>query len=108
MALWASLPSPSSNGFHVGPLLVHAYGLCYVVAILAAVLITARRWEARGGDRELVQEVALWGVPAGLIGGRLYFDITSWGEVPHTWWGPFAIWQGGLGIWGGIAGGTLG
>jgi prolipoprotein diacylglyceryl transferase len=108
MALWASLPSPSSNGFHVGPLLVHAYGLCYVVGILAAVLITARRWEARGGDRELVQEVALWGVPAGLIGGRLYFDITSWGEVPHTWWGPLAIWQGGLGIWGGIAGGTLG
>jgi prolipoprotein diacylglyceryl transferase len=55
----------------------------------------------------LVQEVAMWGFPAGLIGGRVYFLATSWNEVPHRWWGPLAIWQGGLGIWGGIAGGTL-
>jgi prolipoprotein diacylglyceryl transferase len=89
-------------------LFVHAYGLAYVFALLAAVAITSRRWEARGGNRELVQEAALWGFPAGLIGGRLYFLATSWNEVPHHWWGPFAIWQGGLGIWGGIAGGTLG
>ena len=53
-----------------------------------------------------MQEVALWGFPAGLIGGRLYFLATSWDQAPHTWWGPFAVWQGGLGIWGGIAGGT--
>jgi prolipoprotein diacylglyceryl transferase len=104
----AFIPSPSSNGFHVGPFLVHAYGLAYVFAVLAAVAITTRRWEAQGGDRALVQEVALWGFPAGLIGGRLYFVITSWNEVPSHWWGPLAIWEGGLGIWGGIAGGTLG
>jgi prolipoprotein diacylglyceryl transferase len=103
----AFIPSPSSNGFHVGPLLVHAYGLAYVFAVLAAVAITTRRWEAQGGDRALVQEVALWGFPAGLIGGRLYFVITSWNEVPSHWWGPLAIWEGGLGIWGGIAAGTL-
>jgi prolipoprotein diacylglyceryl transferase len=107
MASLAFLPSPSSNGFEVGPFFVHAYGLCYVVGVVLAVLITARRWEALGGDRQLVQEVALWGVPAGLIGGRLYFDVTSWNEVPDAWWGPLAIWKGGLGIWGGIAGGTL-
>jgi prolipoprotein diacylglyceryl transferase len=104
----ASIPSPAGNGFHVGPLFVHAYGLAYIVAVLAAIAITTRRWEARGGNRELVQEVALWGFPAGLLGGRLYFLATSWNEVPDHWWGPFAIWQGGLGIWGGIAGGTLG
>jgi prolipoprotein diacylglyceryl transferase len=103
----AALPSPTANGFHLGPFFVHAYGLAYVVAIVAAVLISARRWEARGGERELVTEVALWGVPAGLIGGRLYFLATSWDEVPNHWWGPFAVWHGGLGIWGGIAGGTL-
>jgi prolipoprotein diacylglyceryl transferase len=103
-----SIPSPPENGFHVGPLFVHAYGLAYVVALLAAVWIVDRRWEARGGSRELVHEVALWGFPAGLIGGRLYFLATSWDEVPDHWWGPFAIWQGGLGIWGGIACGTLG
>jgi prolipoprotein diacylglyceryl transferase len=103
----AFIPSPSSNGFHVGPLFVHAYGLAYVVAVLAAIAITTRRWRRLGGDPELVHEVALWGFPAGLVGGRLYHLATSWNEVPHHWWGPFAIWKGGLGIWGGIAGGTL-
>src|SRR5690242_1206184 len=103
-----SIPSPSANGIHIGPLFVHAYGLAYVFALLAAVAIVDRRWEARGGNRELVREVALWGFPAGLIGGRLYFLATSWDQVPDHWWGPFAIWQGGLGIWGGIACGTLG
>ncbi|MGZ4249101.1 MAG: prolipoprotein diacylglyceryl transferase [Solirubrobacteraceae bacterium] len=104
----ASIPSPPHKGFHVGPLLVHAYGLAYIAGLLAAIAISTRRWEARGGSRELVHEVALWGFPAGLIGGRLYFLATSWNEVPHHWWGPFAIWHGGLGIWGGIAAGTLG
>lgn len=103
----ATIPSPSSNGVHLGPLFVHAYGLAYIVGVLAAIAITTRRWQAQGGSRELVHEVALWGFPAGLIGGRLYFLATSWNEVPDHWWGSFAIWQGGLGIWGGIAGGTL-
>ena len=101
------IPSPPSNGFHVGPLFVHAYGLAYVVAVVAAVAITVRRWEAKGGERDLVYEVALFGFPAGIIGGRLYFLATSWNEVPPHWWGPFAVWKGGLGIWGGIAAGTL-
>jgi prolipoprotein diacylglyceryl transferase len=103
----AAIPSPSSSAFHVGPLLVHVYGLMYILAVLAAVAITRRLWAGRGGSRELVADVALWGFPAGLIGGRLYHVATSWNEVPHTWWGPLAIWKGGLGIWGGIALGTL-
>jgi prolipoprotein diacylglyceryl transferase len=70
------------------------------VAVVVAVYITRRRWS---GDPRLVDEVALWGFPAGLIGGRLYHLITSWDQVPDTWWGPFAVWKGGLGIWGGIA-----
>jgi prolipoprotein diacylglyceryl transferase len=104
----ASIPSPSSNGLQIGPLFVHYYGLCYVVGILAAVFLTRRLWRARGGDPDLVQEVALVGVPAGIIGGRLYHDITSWNTVPHNWWGWLAVWEGGLGIWGGIAAGTAG
>jgi prolipoprotein diacylglyceryl transferase len=72
----------------------------YAIAVIVAVIITKRRWSGRP---ELVDEVALWGFPAGLIGGRLYHLATSWDEVPHTWWGPFAVWKGGLGIWGGIA-----
>jgi prolipoprotein diacylglyceryl transferase len=89
-------------------LFVHAYGLAYVFAVLAAVRITTRRWQARGGHPQLVYEVALWGFPAGVVGGRLYFVATSWNQVPKHWWGPLATWDGGLGIWGGIAAGTLG
>ena len=62
---FAFIPSPPSNGFHFGPLFVHAYGLMYVLAALAAVAIAIRRWEARGGDRSLVYQVAGWGFPAG-------------------------------------------
>ena len=105
--LLASIPSPPSNGFHIGPLEVHAYGLAYVLALIAAIAVTVRRWERLGGSRQLVYDVALWGFPAGLVGGRLYFLATSWNEVPSQWWGPLAVWKGGLGIWGGIAGGTL-
>ncbi|HWC84373.1 MAG TPA: prolipoprotein diacylglyceryl transferase [Pseudonocardiaceae bacterium] len=98
-----SLPSPPFNGFHVGPLDIRVYGLMYVVGITVAYLLTVRRWQARGGDRETVEDVAIWSVPAGIIGGRVYFDITTPADMPHTWWGPFAIWTGGLGIWGGVA-----
>jgi prolipoprotein diacylglyceryl transferase len=103
----ASIPSPGSGEIHVGPLTVHVYGLMYAVGLLVAVMLTARLWERRGGHRELVHEVALWGFPAGLIGARLYFLATSWNEVPEHWWGPLAVWKGGLSIWGGIAVGTL-
>ncbi len=103
----AFIPSPSSNGIHLGPLFLHAYGLMYVIGIALAVMITVRRWERTGGDRGLVYDVLAWGVPAGLIGGRIYFDITTPFDItPHTWWGPLAIWQGGLGIWGGVAAGA--
>jgi prolipoprotein diacylglyceryl transferase len=104
----AYIPSPSSNGFSVGPLFFHAYGIAYVFAVIAAILISRWRWGRAGGDRDLVYEVAMWGFPAGLIGGRIYFDITTPSQVPSHWWGVFAIWQGGLGIWGGIAGGLAG
>lgn len=104
----AFIPSPSSSGFHLGPLFFHAYGIAYVLAVVAAVVITQRRWARAGGDPSLVGEVALWGFPAGLLGGRIYFLITTPSQVPPHWWGPFAIWKGGLGIWGGIAAGVAG
>src|SRR5215204_7435578 len=99
--LTAAIPSPSSDVLDLGPVTVHIYGLCYAVAVIAAVAIVRRRWEAQGGSRDLVYDVALWGFPAGLIGGRLYYLATSWSEVPSEWWGPLAIWKGGLSIWGG-------
>lgn len=102
----ASIPSPTSSGFPLGPFEVHAYGLMYVAAVVVALWITVRRWEAEGGSRDTVYDVVIWAFPAGLIGGRLYYVITSWGDFPPYWWGPLAVWEGGLGIWGGIAAGT--
>jgi prolipoprotein diacylglyceryl transferase len=100
----AFIPSRHDSGISIGPLFLHAYGILYAVAVVAAVFIARRRWK---GAPDMVDEVALWGFPAGLVGGRLYHVITSWNEVPHTWWGPFAVWKGGLGIWGGIAAGVI-
>ena len=102
----AFIPSPSENGFHLGPLFVHAYGLAYVFAVAAAILVTSALWRREGGDPKLPGEIAIWAFPAGLIGGRIYFLITTPSQIPPHWWGPLAIWKGGLGIWGGIAGGS--
>jgi prolipoprotein diacylglyceryl transferase len=104
----AFIPSPPANGVHLGPLFLHVYGLMYVIGIALAVYIAGRRWAAVGGDRSLVYDVLVWGVPAGIVGGRIYFDITTPFDItPHTWWGPLAVWEGGLGVWGGIALGAL-
>jgi phosphatidylglycerol---prolipoprotein diacylglyceryl transferase len=102
-ALPQFIPSPPISGFHVGPLDVHFYALSYIVGITLAILITRRRWRALGGDPDLVNDIALWVVPAGIIGGRIYFDITTPSDIPHVWYGVFAVWSGGLGIWGGVA-----
>ena len=104
----AYIPSPPHNGFYLGPLFVHAYGLAYVFAVAAAIFVTRWRWRKVGGDPDLCYEAAAWGFPAGLIGGRIYFLITTPSQIPPHWWGPFAIWKGGLGIWGGIICGVLG
>ncbi len=88
----AALPAPPGDGFHLGPLFVHAYGLAYVVAIFAAVRLTERRWGRTGGHAGLVAEVALWGVPAGLLGGRLYVLATSWDQAGHECGAPLAVW----------------
>jgi prolipoprotein diacylglyceryl transferase len=100
------IPSPADSGFHVGPAFIHVYGLMYVVGITLAILITRRRLQAKGGDPALVADVATWAVPAGIIGARIYFDITTPADIPPHWWGVFAVWSGGLGVWGGIAAGA--
>lgn len=105
--LVAAIPSPPTDVLHVGPLMLRLYGLFFFLGVLAAGAVTARRWRAAGGAGELVPEVALWGVAGGLVGARLYHLATNWDQVPDVWWGPFAIWQGGLGSFGGLAGGLL-
>ena len=107
MSLLASIPSPSSGTLELGPLTIHMYGLTLLVAIGVCTWVTGKRWVNRGGDWDLIFRCAVWGVGAGIVGARLYHVITSWDEVPDAWWGPFAIWRGGLGVWGGIALGCL-
>jgi prolipoprotein diacylglyceryltransferase len=103
VALGSFIPSPPINAFHIGPLEIHFYALGYLVGIAFAIWITRRRWSALGGDPDVVNDIALWVVPAGIIGGRIYFDITTPMDIPHVWYGVFAVWTGGLGIWGGVA-----
>ena len=105
-------PSPPQGVWYLGPVPIRAYALCIIVGILAALLIGDRRWAARGGQRGVIYDVALWAVPFGLVGGRLYHLATDW----RTYWGPggagfgaaLRIWDGGLGIWGAVALGGVG
>jgi len=106
-ALAAAIPPPSLRQFEVGPAEIRIYALCILAGIVVATALTVRRWRARGGDAELVFEVALWSVLAGLVGGRAYHVVTSYDELGDEWWAPFAIWEGGLGIWGAIFLGAL-
>jgi prolipoprotein diacylglyceryl transferase len=104
----AFIPSPHTGVVHLGPLQLHMYGLTLLVAIVAAIWLSGRRWIALGGEFELVTRVAVWGVAFGVIGARAYHDVTSWNEVPTPkWQGIFEVWRGGLGIWGGILLGAL-
>ena len=107
LAALASIPSPSSGTLDLGPVTIHMYGLTLLVGIALCVWITGHRWVNRGGDWDLIFRCAVWGVAFGIVGARLYHLLTSWDEVPDEWWGPFAIWKGGLGVWGGIALGVL-
>lgn len=106
-AALASIPSPSSSTIELGPVSIHFYGLTLLVAIAAAVAISGVRWTRSGGDWDLIFRVAVWGVAFGIVGARLYHVVTSWSELPDEWWGPFAIWKGGLGVWGGIGLGAV-
>ena len=102
----AYLPSPSTNGLSIGPLRLHVYGLLIACGIAAAVWLSQRRWERIGGQPGTMAALALWGVPGGLIGSRLYSLATSWGvDTNGHWYQAFEIWRGGLGIWGGVVGG---
>ena len=108
----AYIPSPPRGVWHLGPLPIRAYALFIIIGIVAALLIGDRRWEARGGERGVIYDIAMWAVPFGLLGGRLYHLATDW----RTYWGPggagfgaaLRIWDGGLGIWGAVALGGVG
>jgi len=106
-----SIPSPSSGVWELGPFPVRAYALAIILGIVAAIVIGERRWVARGGQSGDVQDIAIWAVPFGLVGGRLYHVLTDHdlyfgaGENPIT---ALYVWRGGLGVWGAIGLGAVG
>jgi len=109
--LVAAIPSPSQGVWHLGPFPVRAYALCILAGIVVSVGWANRRWVARGGRAGAIADMAMWAVPAGLVGARLYNVITDpelYFDPGRNPWDAFAVWHGGLGIWGGVAGGALG
>lgn len=106
-ALIASIPSPSFSDLEIGPLTLRMYGLAIALGVIAAVVISSRRWEARGGHPDDIGTIAIWAVPAGVVGARLYHVITDWKTYRDDWGGALDITSGGLGIPGGIALGVL-
>lgn len=104
------IPTPAVSEFTVGPLTFHAYALCIIAGVFAAIWIGDRRYRNFGGASGVVSDLAIWVVPAGVIGGRLYHVITT----PENFFGKngnpgdiIKIWEGGLGIWGAISLGAL-
>jgi len=107
----AAIPSPSRGVWYLGPVPLRAYGILIVVGMVVAVWYTSRRYTRRGGDGEVLYDVALWAIPLGIVGGRLYHVITS----PDAYFGVdgnpaqiLQVWKGGLGIWGAVALGAVG
>ncbi len=111
----AAIPAPTWSGFDLGPLRIHAYALSILLGIIAAIWLTDRRWRRRGGPEGSIWDIAIWAIPFGIIGGRLYHVFSS----PDAYFGPGfdgtgdlslipQIWLGGLGIWGAVVLGVVG
>lgn len=108
-----SIPSPADGVWNLGPVPIRGYALCIIAGIIAAIWIGERRWVARGGKYGEIQDIAIWAVPFGLVGARLYHVATDWERYfgDDSVEGPIGIlyvWHGGLGIWGGVGLGALG
>ncbi|WP_228926661.1 prolipoprotein diacylglyceryl transferase [Streptomyces sp. DH7] len=107
----AFIPSPSTGVIELGPIPLRGYAFCIIIGVFVAVWFGNKRWVARGGKAGTVADVAVWAVPFGLVGGRIYHVITDYQlyfSDGEDWVDAFKIWEGGLGIWGAIAFGAVG
>ncbi|MES4888538.1 prolipoprotein diacylglyceryl transferase [Streptomyces sp. NPDC096012] len=107
----AYIPSPSRGVLYLGPIPLRGYAFCIIIGVFVAVWLGNKRWVARGGRSGTVADIAVWAVPFGLVGGRLYHVITDYElyfSDGRDWVDAFKVWEGGLGIWGAIALGAVG
>nr|WP_127129334.1 prolipoprotein diacylglyceryl transferase [Georgenia sp. SYP-B2076] len=107
----SGIPSPSQGVWHLGPVPLRAYAIAILLGGIFAWWILDRRYTAKGGPKDTAVDVVFWMVPFGIVGARLYHVLTT----PDPYFGPdgnpwnaFAIWNGGLGIWGAVALGAVG
>ncbi len=98
----AAIPSPSFNSFPIGPLDLRLYGLLIGLGILVGVWLGQRKMVERGEDPEIISTIAIWCIPAALIGARIYYVATNWARFSDDPAAGFRIWEGGLGIPGGV------
>jgi prolipoprotein diacylglyceryl transferase len=105
--IWAAIPPPPFRDLELGPFQVRMYAVWILLGIFSAAVLTYYRWRAKGHDTEIIFELTLVVTVFGLIGGRLYHVITSPDQLGDEWYSPIAIWEGGLGIWGAVALGTV-
>ena len=100
--MFSSIPSPSSGSLNLGPLALRGYGFMIALGVLAAVWLMSKRFSDRSLSADHAAGIAMWGVPAGIVGARIYHVITDWGRFSGNWGDAFKIWKGGLGILGGV------
>lgn len=121
----ASIPSPPVSYIDLGPIRVHFYALCIIAGIIAAALITNHRLTKRGAEPWVVIDISILAVPLAIIGARIFHVLTHpnfyFGEGSNPWilftfengvqWHQgtvWAIWEGGIAIFGALIGGAVG
>lgn len=111
MSILNSIPSPDVSSFELGPIRVHFYALFILIGIALAIWIGSRRFRQRGGPAGMILDIALWAVPFGIVGGRIFHVVTHWdyyfypgADLTKV----FAVWEGGLAIFGALLFGSLG
>ncbi|MFM2373330.1 MAG: hypothetical protein RJA75_226 [Actinomycetota bacterium] len=111
MSFLNAIPSPTISTFQLGPVVIHFYALFILAGIIVAVVLTAGRMKARGMEAGLAIDIAIWAVPMGIIGGRLFHVATHLNDYfgpGKDWTAMFRLWEGGLAIYGAIIFGSIG
>lgn len=93
--------------FSFGPFTVYWYGIIIGAAMLLAITLASKEGKKRGLGEENITDMAMWAIPLGLIGARIYYVLFQWEYYIKKPLEIIAIWQGGIAIYGGLIAGGL-